>query len=354
MNNEEYKISIIVPVYNVEKYLSQCLDSLINQTMKEIEIICVNDGSKDKSLEILNEYAAKDERLVILDQQNSGVSVARNNALKHIRGEYYMFVDSDDWLDLDTCEVAYSYAMNYKAEILMFSYTKEFGDHSIENHVFQQPFINYNDKENLSNFHRRLVGPIGGELSNPQDADKYASCWMQLFKSCKFKDCKFKDIRELGTFEDGLYQIEVYKDCESFVYIDRPFYHYRKTNSSSITSKYKPDLFKKWQHLYDIMTEELATWRAGETYRKALQSRIAIGCLGIGLNQISSNLGNIKNAQILKEYLSDRRYRDALKSLNTSPMGLPWKLFFFLCNHRLCYSLVILLTLIEYLRTHKK
>lgn len=108
-------ISLIVPVYNVEKYLERCLDSLIGQTLADIEIICVNDGSQDRSLEILQEYASHDSRIRVFDQANSGVSVARNNALKHVKGKFYMFVDSDDWLDPETCAVAYDYAKQYDA-----------------------------------------------------------------------------------------------------------------------------------------------------------------------------------------------------------------------------------------------
>lgn len=94
------KVSIIVPVYNVEEYLVKCLDSLVNQTLKEIEIICINDGSTDNSLEILNTYAQKDSRITIIDKKNEGVSAARNTGLNISKGEYIMFVDSDDYLEL--------------------------------------------------------------------------------------------------------------------------------------------------------------------------------------------------------------------------------------------------------------
>lgn len=94
------KVSIIVPVYNVEKYLAKCLDSLVNQTLKDIEIICINDGSTDNSLEILNTYAQKDSRITIIDKKNEGVSAARNTGLNISKGEYIMFVDSDDYLEL--------------------------------------------------------------------------------------------------------------------------------------------------------------------------------------------------------------------------------------------------------------
>ena len=101
------KISIIVPVYNTEPYLEQCLDSIINQTLEDIEIICVNDGSTDNSLSVLEEYASKDNRIKIINQENEGPGFARNNGLKSVNGEYVLFVDSDDWIELNTCEALY-------------------------------------------------------------------------------------------------------------------------------------------------------------------------------------------------------------------------------------------------------
>ena len=94
------KISIVVPVYNVkESYLTKCLESIIHQTMKEIEIILVDDGSSNDSLKICNKFAEKDKRIIIIQQKNQGVSVARNNGIKISNSEYIMFVDSDDWLE---------------------------------------------------------------------------------------------------------------------------------------------------------------------------------------------------------------------------------------------------------------
>ncbi len=117
------KVSVIIPVYNVEQYLRECLDSVINQTLKDIEIICVNDGSPDNSLAILKEYAAKDKRIIIIDQKNQGLSCSRNNALKVAKGEYILFLDSDDWLRLDTCELLYKKAKAYKLDMLNFAGT---------------------------------------------------------------------------------------------------------------------------------------------------------------------------------------------------------------------------------------
>ncbi len=111
-------ISVIVPVYNVEKYLARCLDSILNQTFTDFEVICVNDGSKDKSLAILQKYAQKDARIIVMDQENQGQSVARNKAMKIAQGEYILFVDSDDAIEKQCLEIAYTLITEHHADMV--------------------------------------------------------------------------------------------------------------------------------------------------------------------------------------------------------------------------------------------
>ena len=112
------KISVIVPVYNVEQYLSQCLDSIINQTYKNLEIICVDDGSPDNSGKILDEYAEKDNRIKVIHQENQGVSVARNTGLDNATGEWVSFIDSDDYIKLDFYERMINVALKNNSQVV--------------------------------------------------------------------------------------------------------------------------------------------------------------------------------------------------------------------------------------------
>lgn len=114
------KVSVIIPVYNVEKYLRECLDSVINQTLKDIEIICVDDGSTDSSLSILKEYAQKDNRVVVLTQKNLHAGIARNTGLNIATGEWVHFLDSDDWVELNTYEELYKIATSQDANVIKF------------------------------------------------------------------------------------------------------------------------------------------------------------------------------------------------------------------------------------------
>lgn len=114
------KVSVIIPVYNVEEYLVKCLESVVNQTLQDIEIICVNDGSTDNSYEILKQYAKLDKRIILVDKENEGASAARNTGMQYSRSEYILFLDSDDRLQPETCEVVYNTAITDKSDLVVF------------------------------------------------------------------------------------------------------------------------------------------------------------------------------------------------------------------------------------------
>ena len=139
------KVSIIVPIYNTEKYLPKCLDSLIEQTLSDIEIICVNDGSTDHSLTILEQYKQKDPRIIVLNQNNSGQSIARNQGLKMAQGKYIQLVDADDWITNDCCQILYQQAEDDQLDMLTMAATSY-----IENkkEYIKEPFYNFYWLEN--------------------------------------------------------------------------------------------------------------------------------------------------------------------------------------------------------------
>lgn len=117
------KVSIVMPVYNVEKYLRECLESITSQTLKDFEVICINDGSTDNSLAILQEYANKDPRFKIISQQNQGQGVARNKGVDLITGEYIQFIDPDDWVETNMLETLYNFASKHSSNVVKFNYS---------------------------------------------------------------------------------------------------------------------------------------------------------------------------------------------------------------------------------------
>ncbi|WP_093795992.1 glycosyltransferase family 2 protein [Sporomusa acidovorans] len=344
------KISIIVPVYDVELYLRQCLDSLVNQTLENIEIICINDGSPDNSIGILNEYAQNDSRIMVINQKNMGLSGARNRGLKVATGEYIMFVDGDDWVDLNICEKLYGTASLENADCVMCSYVKEFKNRSVVNHIFKEEYLVLEKNETKYRFHRRLFGLVEKELSRPEDCDLIVSACMQLYRREIAASVDFLDTKLIGT-EDALFQIYVYYYFAKFVYIDMPLYHYRKTNQSSLTSTHKTDLFERWQNLYDIMQDFIYKYCDEPVYHEALDNRIVFSMIGLGLNEIyASEKSIIKKARRLKNMLETERYREAYERFKFKCLPLKWKMFFGLCKFKLTLALVFMLLAVEYLR----
>ena len=116
------KVSIIIPIFNLENHLHQCLESAVNQTLADIEILCVNDGSRDRSLEIIKDFEERDRRIVVIDQPNGGVASARNAGLNAAKGEYVRFLDGDDSLPLEACANLYRFARQENSDVLICGY----------------------------------------------------------------------------------------------------------------------------------------------------------------------------------------------------------------------------------------
>ena len=143
------KVSVIIPIFNVEKYLKKSLDSVVNQTLKEIEIIAIDDGSTDNSLNILKEYQNTDDRIIIFEQENKGPGEARNLALNHVKGEYVFFLDSDDWIELNTLEKLYNNAIENNCDLVLFDSIEHLPNDELKPRRF---FILDNLKNQVFNF----------------------------------------------------------------------------------------------------------------------------------------------------------------------------------------------------------
>ena len=237
------KITVIVPVYNVEHYLDKCLDSVIKQTYKNIEIIVVNDGSTDNSGEICQEYAQKDNRIVYIEKENGGLSDARNAGLDQMTGSYVTFVDSDDWIEQDYVETLYQKITEYQADIAIGNYYSFDEERSL--FLFHILGDSYYEKahDNVSIFEN---------LYENQEMRSFAliSAWGKLYKARLFEQLRF-DIGKLG--EDGYLNQKVYLLSEKVIYLNKGLYAYRirKGSLSRIWTE-------KWMHaLVDAMSERI-------------------------------------------------------------------------------------------------
>lgn len=219
------KISVIIPVYNVGNYLEKCLSSVINQTLANIEIICVNDGSTDNSLDILNHYAEKDSRIKIFSFENTGLGPSRNRGIDRANGEYIAFLDSDDWLDLTFCEEIYKSASKNKADLVLFNAVEEYDDHKRNRIYFPKEL--FEDADTV--FDYRMYPSL---LLN-----SFFTVWSKLYNAEFLKENHiiFPD----SLFEDVEFHVESYLKAKRICYNPEIFYHYRKDNPKSIMTSLK-------------------------------------------------------------------------------------------------------------------
>ena len=246
------KVSVIVPVYNVERYLERCIDSVLNQTYRDFELILVDDGSTDSSGRICDEYGEKDGRIKVIHKENGGVSTARNLALDHVSGDYIMFLDSDDALDLDAVERCVESTEGAKWDIVLFGFHMYSGSDGAEvfqgDTVYSDELIETKEKLNksFSEYYRK------GYLNFITDKIIRSS----LIKS---SGVRFNSGFDIGG-EDGLFILGLLSGVSNIKITSDAFYQYYRRTSESITQLFKPEKFARYHDrtalIYQYMRKE--------------------------------------------------------------------------------------------------
>ena len=231
----------------------------------------------------------------------------------------------------------------------MFGYVREYPQKSTPITLSEDSF-SYNQTMAEEQIHRRIVGPITEELQNPQKLDSMSPVWGKLYRLSTAKNGRTLSERIVGTSEDTIFNLYALDRCK-ISYINKCFYHYRKSNAQSITTQHKPDLAEKWDVMYDIMQEYIDVSGRADEYHTPFLNRVACGMIGLGLNEIGSTESIWKKSQHLRAILDKPLYREAFKQLDTSYCGAKWKLFFLLCKKRWTFLLAVLLRIMNYLRS---
>jgi glycosyltransferase EpsH len=338
----------------MEQYLDRCLESLFTQRLTDIEIIAVNDGSNDSSLSILEEYARIDSRIIIIDKQNGGVSSARNMGVQAARGAYIGFVDPDDWVDAEMYQAMYESAVEADSDIVMCTYMREFETHAKEK-IFNMPSkLILRSKEVQSNMLRRLVGPLREEVANPEYLDAWGTVWSKLYRAKLLKEnhLRFIDLSEIGSNEDSLFNMNAFFYASSFVFLNRPFYHYWRANTDSITSRHNPMLMEKFEKLYNYIQAFITEKQLSDEYRTALNNRICMNVLGLGLNLLYEDTETSMREKLrsLNKLLSSERISRSLKQFETNYCHFVWKVFFACAKLKFSFAFYMMLVAIEWLR----
>lgn len=279
-------ISVIIPVYNVEKYLEQCLDSVINQTYRNLEIILVDDGSTDTSGYICDRYGEKDARVKVVHKKNKGVSAARNAGLDLASGDWIGFVDSDDYLEAEMYEVLLSLAKQADADIALTHYRRVEPSGQVEAPAWTDEVTVWGEGGIIEAY---ISGESAYKISN--------SVWDRLYKTTLAQGLRFPEGKVSG--EDFAYTLEAFCKCRRAVYTDHPYYYYRLN---------RPDCLSLNPDLGDLL--EVANGAVECLYRHGYHRQAVLyfckNYIGYSYMLASASLGEESKKQIAN-YLSENR-----------------------------------------------
>lgn len=311
------KVSVIIPVYNVEKYIEECLGSLVNQTLKDIEIIVINDGSPDNSQKIIDKYAKKDKRIVSIIQENSRIGKTRNNGLLRATGEYIAYVDSDDYVESEMLEKMYNKAKENDSDIVISAY------YTLEEETNKREFVPINKKI----------------LDEPENENlKYFNWIAPWVKMCKRELLIDNNITFLEkiNYEDVPFSFKLMSVTNKIAYINEPFYNYRIRRDSVMTSNNMP----KNRDLMVAFDEVIDYFKKKKIYKKHYQelSFVALNEIYLSTNVriIRSTIKKSEKINLINEFndYMESKFSDFKNNKYIKSLSLGRKVVFHLMNNK--------------------
>ncbi|MBP1967063.1 glycosyltransferase [Paenibacillus aceris] len=329
------KISIIVPMYKSEPFLIKCLDSISLQTLKEIEMILINDGSPDNSGKIADEYAKGDDRIKVVHQPNSGPGASRNRGIEVARGEYIGFVDSDDWVDPSMYEMLYEAARNNNAQVAMCNYIEEYMNPN-RSLIISHPFKDQDllDKEMIS---EHIITSFA-----TNDNMGYYSLWNKVYKREWLLEQNLTINEERNHGEDWWFNLEIFSKATSVVFTTGEYYHYMHINTNSLMLKYNENQFELFlsgrKHLHHILR---ASGVDISKYKNELDRRFVDECIGCIYKEVLNQPKKNRATAYIDNILSNSEFNMAIQSY--IPKSKMKKLLIILLKFRLltCLRFII-------------
>lgn len=328
-------LSVIVPVYNVEKYLKQCITSITQQTYRDLEIILVNDGSTDESRRICDEFAAKDPRLVVIHQPNGGVSVARNTGIREATGEYLTFVDSDDWLEPEMYESMFAQIKkNSSLDMVMCDSTLIKSNSEIKNTEFIRNGY-YSKSEIIANIYPVLL------VTEDFGKIPIVSIWNCLMRRSVLVDNQIRFVPSLQYAEDYLFMAHVMISINSYYYLKGShFYNYRQYELSR-SKKIQPDWWSNFLELNKRLEDLLIDSKEFD-FERQLKMQLVHSALFLSTSIYNNNdFSRSEKIMHLQSLFKDPHLTEAFVDLKFYKQSQPLKLVLYLIKRKMTLSYFI-------------
>ena len=321
----ENKISVIVTIYNTpEKYLRKCIDSITKQTLKEIEIILINDGSTQEIQKICEEYKKKDSRIKLINQKNQGESVARNVGIANSTTNNITFVDSDDWIEPNMCEKIYNYikTINEEYEIIIFNCFVDYPNKQIKNDFYpKQGLLDEKDLEEiqLQNIEKGITKyyPPESNISVP---------WAKVYNKQFINKNNLKFVPNIIRMPDAIFNMEAFEKSRKIYVLQEYLYHYQK-NEFAICQRYSKDTINYYETYFKFVKQYIQKYNKNEKFKDTLNLKIVTSIDKYMYNYFFHKDNPQKDLdKEFKELLDKELYRNAIKKAKTEYLSTYQKL----------------------------
>lgn len=330
----ENKVSIVVAAYNVEKYIDRCVNSLLNQIYSNIEVIIVNDASKDRTLEICKGFEKRDQRIIVVDKkENEGLSEARNSGLEIATGEYVTFVDGDDFLDERTIEECIAKLIEIDADELVFgSYFDRKDGTSIAMRI-QSSQKYYSGLDEMKIYFGECLGSLP---SSKSDRDIGITPWGRIYKSDVLKKNKLRFISERKyIYEDLTFFLLSTAHINSVIVYDKQFYHYCE-NEGSLTQRCDLQRYNKVKYMYKYIKENYSEAIFNDSQILLRFKRLMLSYIRLSIMQVAK-VSNGKD--LIKHICKDEFTLEILKDYPIAKLPFKQKIIAFLIRHKMIMSI---------------
>ena len=340
-------VSVVVPIYNVEKYLDRCINSIVSQTYSNLEIILVDDGSPDNCPSICDEWAKKDSRIVVIHKENQGLGMARNTGIDHANGAYIYFFDSDDYIEPDTIESCLQAANDNNADLVVFGHDDVTVDMKLlATHIPNPPkklFVGNEITDKL------LPNSIYCNLQNGEDWNMVMSAWNKFYSMDIIKKSSWRFASEREIISEDFYSLtELYGYLNRVCIIDKVFYHYT-VNTSSLSRSYRPDRFERIKSFHASMVSLSEKMDVRDIIEQSING-VTFGITVGAMKQIvASDMSFKRRYSELKKIIKDKFLKKLIKNTDYSGAGLQKKLLYAATK----YNLVLLCFLFIYLKNKR-
>lgn len=314
MNNP--LVTVVVPIYNVEKYLDRCVSSIIGQTYRNLEIILVDDGSPDNCPRMCDDYAAKDPRIKVIHKENAGLGMARNTGIDHAVGEYICFFDSDDYVEPDTVEACVSAAQEHMADLVIFGHDDVTTDEALLAARVPCPPQPIFCGEDITS--TLLPMSMTHYVKTDEEWNLTLSAWSKFYSMDVIRKSGWRFASERDIISEDFYSLtELYGYLGRVYVLDRVFYHYT-VNNTSLSRSYNQDRFEKIKVFYDALvslSQKMGLSNVLDQPVKWMTFGLTIGAMKM---IVASDLGFKARYRALRSIVKDGRLQEIVKTARFS------------------------------------